>query len=57
MCIRDRPDSAQCANNLEGKAGNTVDCTVVTGSDTASFTLTVNSVSGESINYSYAPRR
>jgi uncharacterized protein DUF4333 len=52
-----RPDSAQCANDLEGKVGNTIDCTVVTGSDTASFTLTVNSVSGESINYSYAPRR
>jgi hypothetical protein len=51
-----RPDSAQCAGNLEGTAGNTVDCTVVTGSDTASFTLTVTTVSGGSINYSYAPR-
>jgi uncharacterized protein DUF4333 len=51
-----RPDSAQCAGNLEGQAGNTVDCTVVTGQDTASFTLTVTAVSGGSINYSYAPR-
>jgi hypothetical protein len=51
-----RPDSAQCAGNLEGKAGNTVDCTVVTGQDTTSFTLTVTTVSGGSINYSYAPR-
>jgi hypothetical protein len=51
-----RPDSAQCAGNLEGKAGNTVDCTVVTGRDTASYTLTVTTVSGDSINYSYAPR-
>jgi hypothetical protein len=51
-----RPDSAQCSDNLEGKAGSTVDCTVVTGSDTASFTLTVTTVSGGSINYSYAPR-
>jgi hypothetical protein len=51
-----RPDSAQCAGNLEGKAGNTVDCTVVTGQDTTSFTLTVATVSGGSINYSYAPR-
>ncbi|HEX9497170.1 MAG TPA: DUF4333 domain-containing protein [Mycobacterium sp.] len=51
-----RPDSAQCAGSLEGTAGNTVDCTVVTGSDTASFTLTVTTVSGGSINYSYAPR-
>ncbi|MDT5236027.1 MAG: hypothetical protein QOF47_2014 [Mycobacterium sp.] len=51
-----RPDSAQCAGNLEGKAGNTVDCTVVSGQDTTSFTLTVTTVSGASINYSYAPR-
>jgi hypothetical protein len=51
-----RPDSAQCAGNLEGKAGNTVDCTVVSGEDIRSFTLTVTTVSGGSINYSYAPR-
>ena len=51
-----RPDSAQCARELEGRAGNTVDCTVVRGQDTASFTLTVTTVSGGSINYSYAPR-
>jgi hypothetical protein len=51
-----RPDSAQCAGNLEGKAGNTVDCTVVSGQDTRSFILTVTTVSGGSINYSYAPR-
>jgi Domain of unknown function (DUF4333) len=52
-----RPNSAQCAGDLEGKVGNTVDCTVVTGSNTANFTLTVTTVSGGSINYSYAPRR
>ena len=51
-----RPDSAQCQGNLEGKAGNTVECTVVTGQDTASYTLTVTTVSGSGINYSYAPR-
>ncbi|MEN3318544.1 MAG: hypothetical protein V7643_1945 [Mycobacterium sp.] len=51
-----RPDSVQCAGNLEGKAGNTVDCTVVTGEETAWFSLTVTTVSGGSINYSYAPR-
>ena len=51
-----RPDSAECTGNLEGKPGNTVDCTVVSGSDTASFTLTVTRVSGGSIKYSYAPR-
>jgi hypothetical protein len=51
-----RPDSARCSGNLEGKAGNTVDCTIVTGSDTASYTLTVTTVTGGSIKYSYAPR-
>jgi hypothetical protein len=51
-----RPDSAQCTGNLEGKPGNTVDCTVVSGQDTRSFTLTVTTVSGGKINYSYAPR-
>jgi hypothetical protein len=51
-----RPDSAQCTGELEGKVGNTVDCTVVTGSATANFTLTVRTVTGGSINYSYAPR-
>ena len=51
-----RPDAAQCAGNLEGKAGNTVECTVVTGQDTARYTLTVTTVTGGSINYSYAPR-
>ena len=49
-----RPDSAQCAGNLEGRAGNTIECTVVTGQDAASYTLTVTAVSGGSINYSYA---
>jgi hypothetical protein len=51
-----RPDSAECTGNLEGKPGTTVDCTVVSGKDTASFTLTVTRVSGGSIKYSYAPR-
>lgn len=51
-----RPDRAECAGDLEGRPGNTVDCTVVTGSESARFTLTVTTVSGGSINYSYAPR-
>ena len=51
-----RPDSAVCTGNLEGKPGNVVDCTVVTGSDTTAFTLTVTAVSGGSIKYSYAPK-
>ena len=51
-----RADSARCTGNLEGKPGNTVDCTVVTGSVSESFTLTVTTVTGSVIKYSYAPR-
>jgi len=50
-----RPDSAQCADNLEGMPGNMVDCTVLTGPDSTSFTLTVTTVAGNKINYSYQP--
>ena len=50
-----RPDSAECSGNLEGRAGNTVDCTVVTGSESTAYTLTVTTVSHGGIKYSYAP--
>lgn len=54
--LRARPDSAACAGNLEGRPGNTVDCTVIVGADTAEFTLTVTAVDGTKIDYRYAPR-
>jgi hypothetical protein len=50
-----RPDSATCAGNLDGKPGNTVDCTVVAGQESQDFTLTVTSVDGNQINFKYAP--
>ena len=53
---RRRPDSARCSGNLEGRPGNTVECTVVSGPDTASFILMVTTVEGDKINYSYTPR-
>jgi hypothetical protein len=53
---RQRPDSARCSGNLEGRPGNTVECTVVTGPDTTSFILMVTTVEGDKINYSYTPR-
>jgi Domain of unknown function (DUF4333) len=52
---RRRPDSARCSGNLEGRPANTVECTVVTGPDTASFTLMVTTVEGDKINYTYTP--
>jgi hypothetical protein len=54
-----QPQSVRCNEDLVGavgKPGNTVDCTVVLGEDTGSFTLTVTTVSGGNINYSFAPR-
>ena len=53
---RRRPDSARCSGNLEGRPGNSVECTVVTGPDTVSFILMVTTVEGDKINYSYTPR-
>ena len=51
-----RPEKATCSGDLEGKPGNTVDCTVVAGPESAAFVLTVTSVDGTNIDYSYAPR-
>jgi hypothetical protein len=51
-----RPDTATCSGNLEGKPGNTVDCDVIAGPESAAFVLTVTSVDGTNIDYSYAPR-
>jgi hypothetical protein len=51
-----RPDLAECSGNLEGKAGNTVECTVKTGANSTAFTLTVTTVEGSKINYRYEPK-
>jgi hypothetical protein len=51
-----RPESATCSDNLEGKPGNAVDCTIVAGPDTQAFTLTVSTVNGSKINYNYEPK-
>lgn len=54
--VGQRPDSADCTDNLEGKPGDTVDCTIVAGPETASFIVTVTTVEGDKINYSYEPK-
>jgi hypothetical protein len=54
--VGEHPDSATCSDNLEGKPGNTVDCTVVAGSGVQAFTLTVSTVDGSKINYNYEPK-
>ncbi|MEI6254074.1 MAG: DUF4333 domain-containing protein [Mycobacteriaceae bacterium] len=50
-----RPDSADCSGDLEGKPGNTLACKVVAGSETQDFTLTVNKAEGDQISFSYEP--
>jgi hypothetical protein len=52
-----RPDSASCADNLQGKAGTSVECVVTSGGRTQPFTLTVTTVQGSYINFSYQPKR
>lgn len=54
--LKRRPESATCTGDLEGRPGNTVDCAVVDGPEHAAFILTVTSVDGDNIDYSYAPR-
>lgn len=51
-----RPDSADCTSDLEGKPGTSVDCTVVAGEETQVFELTVTSVDGDRINFNYKPK-
>ena len=51
-----RPQDVECSGDLEGKPGNTVDCTVVSGADRAVFTLTVTTVVDGTINYRYEPK-
>lgn len=48
-----RPDRADCSGDLQGKVGATTDCTVITGTQTRGFTLTVTSVNGDAIEFGY----
>ena len=54
--VGQRPESADCSGDLEGKPGKTVDCTIVAGPETTPFTLTVTTVEGSTINYRYEPK-
>lgn len=51
-----RPDSADCSGDLEGKPGTSVDCAVVAGEENQDFTLTVTTVDGDTVNYSFEPK-
>ena len=49
-----QPDSATCASDLEGKLGDTVECTVMTAGKAQQYVLTVTAVTGDNITYKYA---
>jgi hypothetical protein len=53
--LGNRPDSATCTGDLEGKVGNSITCTVVAGSETQDFALTVTGVNGDRIDFNYKP--
>jgi hypothetical protein len=54
--LAQRPDAANCADNLQGKTGMSVDCVVTSGSQTQTYVLTVTTVDGTKINYDYQPK-
>ena len=47
------PDSVSCSGDLEGKVGNTVECTAVKAGQTRTYVLAVTAVHGESITFNY----
>lgn len=51
--LGERPATADCTSDLDGKPGSTVECKVVLGGSTRDFVLTTSSVDGDRINYSY----
>jgi uncharacterized protein DUF4333 len=52
-----RPNVASCAGDLEGLPDATVDCDVLVDGEPRSFTLTVTSVDGSTIDYRAAPKQ
>lgn len=52
--IGQHPDSVNCTNDMEGKLGNTVECTTLTAGQTHTYILTVTAVQGDNISYKYA---
>lgn len=51
-----RPDTADCSGDLEGTPGTTVDCAVTAGEEKQDFILTVTTVDGDTVNYSFEPK-
>lgn len=45
-------DTVECAGDLQGKSGSTLDCTAVTAGQEQALTLTVTNVTGDVIDFS-----
>jgi hypothetical protein len=54
--VGERPDSAECSDDLLGKTGNAIECLVVAGPETTTFAVTVTSVDGNEFNYHFEPK-
>jgi len=51
-----RPERTECAGDLQGIVGATVDCTVRAGDDSTAVTLTVISVNGDAVDFRFEPK-
>lgn len=51
-----RPEKVDCAGDLQGKVGATVDCSVVDAGKSEQMVLTVAKVDGDVIDFGYAPK-
>jgi hypothetical protein len=54
--VGQHPDSASCADDIQGKVGNTDECMVTTAGRNQVYILTVTAVQGENITYKYTPK-
>jgi hypothetical protein len=54
--IGQHPDAASCADDLQGKVGNAVECMTTTAGRNQVYILTVTAVQGENITYKYTPK-
>jgi hypothetical protein len=54
--IGQHPDSVSCADDLQGKVGNTGECMTTTAGRNQVYILTVTAVQGENITYKYTPK-
>ena len=50
------PDTVDCVGDLQATAGQTIECTVATDLAGQVYVVTVTSVDGDTVNFTYAPK-